>query len=339
MLNREAYPPQIKIEELLRIGSFRRTYEHKRDDLPSLSEYDLALANYAVKDDWSNQEVADLIIAFRRRFGNEKDLKKALRPDYIPRVLAKVRHGDMLGLLPFEFKVEQYGVQEPKFTIVIKGGESINMGGISEFLSPKQAYQRLLVAKYRLSPKAFKLWPKIAAELSLIAEVVPTLTRSEVVGQWVRDMVSHFTTVIDLNKPNSLQDAFSGNRDFGTTDVVVDRRGVLYLNLSGSAHAMLNAHIRLGQGTTMMSIAAELAGMGFRKLPKVSVYVNGKRKQINIWVSPEEFISPDFVEEIGKDKEELEEMAKEKLLSEEAESIKNRAIRKAGEEMKDEIPF
>lgn len=66
----DAVPPFDKFEALrANDPKFRRTWEHKRDDLTdrSPSGYTMALANYGAMANWSNQEIADLIIAWRRK--------------------------------------------------------------------------------------------------------------------------------------------------------------------------------------------------------------------------------------------------------------------------------
>lgn len=66
-------------------------WEFKRTDLKGdFSAYDLGLANLAVDAGWPNQQIVNLIIAFRRKNGrNAEDRKKALRDDYMKRTIAK----------------------------------------------------------------------------------------------------------------------------------------------------------------------------------------------------------------------------------------------------------
>ncbi|MFA5374469.1 MAG: phage/plasmid primase, P4 family [Dehalococcoidia bacterium] len=90
VLTAEASPPQDKIDELLADASFKCIWEGD-SNLKSLSDCDWKLAQIAYDAEWEDQEVADLIIAFRRKIGDEKDLKKALRKDYIVRTLASVK--------------------------------------------------------------------------------------------------------------------------------------------------------------------------------------------------------------------------------------------------------
>ena len=83
ILEPDAYPPQDKFKKLLQNSEFHKTCENWGGH-PSLSEHDFALARFAVDDGWTDQEIADLIIAFRRKHGqSKKDREKALRPDYI----------------------------------------------------------------------------------------------------------------------------------------------------------------------------------------------------------------------------------------------------------------
>lgn len=75
-----ASPPAEKLSALLANDrKFRLSWERRRPDLAdqSLSTYDLSLASIAVQAAWSDQEICDLLIAFRRSHG---DAAKALRP-------------------------------------------------------------------------------------------------------------------------------------------------------------------------------------------------------------------------------------------------------------------
>lgn len=81
-----ANPPIEKFEMLCSIDpKVRATWEGKRSDLPSASEYDLSIATAAIQAGWTDQEVVDLLIARRRKAG--QDLK--LREDYYARTLTR----------------------------------------------------------------------------------------------------------------------------------------------------------------------------------------------------------------------------------------------------------
>lgn len=68
---------------------FKNSWDHKRRDLKdtSASSYDMALANIAVQAGWSDQEIANLLIAHRRRY--KDDLK--LRDSYYTKTISKAR--------------------------------------------------------------------------------------------------------------------------------------------------------------------------------------------------------------------------------------------------------
>lgn len=82
---------QALIDNLDRFGA---TWNRQRKDLPddSPSSYDLSLASQAASAGWSDQEIAELLVAFRRR--HKLDLNKVIaRADYLPRTIAKAREG------------------------------------------------------------------------------------------------------------------------------------------------------------------------------------------------------------------------------------------------------
>lgn len=94
VLRPDAGPPNEKIERLCEVDrKFKLTWAHRRTDLKdsTASSYDMALADILVIAGWSDQEIADAIIAWRRKHMEKP--KKALRRDYIMRTLAKARHG------------------------------------------------------------------------------------------------------------------------------------------------------------------------------------------------------------------------------------------------------
>jgi len=104
----DAEPPGDKlVAAILESPVFRETWDRTREDLAdqSASAYDLSLATIAMMRGWSDQEVAQLIIAWRRRHGESPE--KALRLSYMSRTLQKARQAtvtedpavDLSGLL------------------------------------------------------------------------------------------------------------------------------------------------------------------------------------------------------------------------------------------------
>ena len=92
VLRPDAAPPVEKMMAAAE-GSpkFRDTWARRRPDLADQSQsgYDLALASIAARLGWTDQEIADLVIAARRR--HNQNPAKALRRDYIARTLTRAR--------------------------------------------------------------------------------------------------------------------------------------------------------------------------------------------------------------------------------------------------------
>lgn len=85
-----AEPPSAKVVAMAQNDqTFNRTIKRERTDLgdQSQSSYDMALANMCVAGGWSDQEIANLLIAHRRQ-GNQKP---KLRLDYMQMTIGKAR--------------------------------------------------------------------------------------------------------------------------------------------------------------------------------------------------------------------------------------------------------
>lgn len=91
-LPKDAEPPADKFRLLLEVDmSFKRSWDRMRSDMQdqSGSAYDLSLATRALSANWSPQEIVNLLIASRRKHGD--DLK--LRKDYYERTLTRAMSG------------------------------------------------------------------------------------------------------------------------------------------------------------------------------------------------------------------------------------------------------
>ena len=90
-LTDEDSPPAEKLTALLENSlKFRQSWRHTRKDMAdqSLSSFDLSLAIFAVEAEWSDVEIAKLIVAHRRKYG---ETGKGHRPDYLCRTIARAR--------------------------------------------------------------------------------------------------------------------------------------------------------------------------------------------------------------------------------------------------------
>lgn len=84
-------PPDKFLQATQHSALFQQTWDRCRPDLldQSASAYDLSLATLAVLRGWSDEEIARLLVAWRRRHGERSE--KATRPDYLTRTLARAR--------------------------------------------------------------------------------------------------------------------------------------------------------------------------------------------------------------------------------------------------------
>lgn len=106
VLRPDAQPPHEKLEVLLANDDrFRDTWNRQRRDLKdhSASGYDMALAAVTAQAGWSEQEIADLLIAHRRKNGD--DLK--LRQDYYQRTIDRAMAATRKDALQAELYVGQ----------------------------------------------------------------------------------------------------------------------------------------------------------------------------------------------------------------------------------------
>ena len=90
-LSSDANPP-LEMYNALRENcpEFRKLYDHKKT-MPSNSEYELAIANIAVEAQWTDQQIAWLLIAHRREHEPDKLAKLIDRKDYLANTIAKAR--------------------------------------------------------------------------------------------------------------------------------------------------------------------------------------------------------------------------------------------------------
>lgn len=94
ILDPEAQPP-AKFNQMLKSSKFRKYWKlEDKEKGTDLSSYDMALANMTVARGWTDQEIANLLIAFRRKHQQYTDQPdKCLRPDYVLLTIERAREG------------------------------------------------------------------------------------------------------------------------------------------------------------------------------------------------------------------------------------------------------
>lgn len=286
-LDPDAVPPADKLDLLIRNRDFKKTWDHKREDLPSPSDYDASLAGFAVRKGWSDGEIANLIIAFRRRWG---DLEKALRPDYIKRTLAKVKPktDDMsvLDLLPFKvIKVIQIGERDAQYELVLDNGKKIEIESTEVLRSERRASHALYELDYHLSTQAEKKWKEITIALRKMAEVKPTISRDETTSSWVRGYINYEWGIYKdavINTEDELK-AFA----LGNLCAAPGKDGKAYVKVEGMTR---HARVAYGWNKNVYDVAADLTSLGFTKIT-LDLRKGGKRYRPTMWESPPGFYS------------------------------------------------
>lgn len=306
VLRQDAIPPQARFIALLDSNQrFRQTWRKRRDgELTSPSEYDMALAGFARRDGWSDQEIANLIIAWRRE--HRENPNKALRPDYIPRILSAIKadkQRQIIETLGFEVKqFVQIGTEQSRYIITTSDDKDIRVDSTASLTSPKRMGDLLLEAGYVISRNAIKAWPEIVAHLHSMVEVQKTATVPELAREWVLDMLLFMTpAIIDPNTegfPHDIYEVICRNPE----QIALDLDGRLFFRMTNNI--LMDAYRRFGEDGRVRKLGATLRELGFEKREKLRTSkrrgvtgFNTVPAQVNVWVSPKGFVQADLVKE------------------------------------------
>ena len=95
VLSAYAGPPANKFEALMAMEErFRKSWNMQRTDFKdtSLSSYEMSIATFCAGYQWTDQEIADTLVAFRIQHAkSDSDRKKALRVDYLNRTILRAK--------------------------------------------------------------------------------------------------------------------------------------------------------------------------------------------------------------------------------------------------------
>jgi hypothetical protein len=227
--------PQASVdgEKLMALSTndkkFAATYKAERPDMAdqSLSAYDMALANAAAMAGWTDQEIANLIIQFRRNKATEKkEIEKGLRLDYITRTINAARETSSgseavqeLARLPnitrrdaSESEKEstldiirralgipikafvRHGVEDPDYSLVLDSGTNIALGSLDE-VGNQRRFGLKVWAGHGIRPQLMKegVWFRIMNQLAAI-EILhenPETTRQGKLKNWLASYVAN----------------------------------------------------------------------------------------------------------------------------------------------------
>jgi hypothetical protein len=278
---------------------FGRTFEHSRRDKAAktwtLSEFDLALASFAVHAGWDDAEIGGLIREHRKARGDADDIAKGERDDYIARTIAKARDGESESPeMPVNDDQEQDEKQTPdrklaianklanlargtKIAHVIERGEGNDTqydihleNGECVSVTEAQLYDpRVLERRFRrasgrpmdwLSPKEWK--PAADAIGNAAKSDGVTDGEREETLEWLASFIAarstdgHTVAVIDLDNAETLYTAIRTRAMFRGSD------GRLYMRSPALLDHVVQA---LKQRTTTPAIRQRLGRLGFTK--------------------------------------------------------------------------
>lgn len=250
-----AEPPFAKWEAAMANDErFHETWDRKRRDIDdnSASGYDLSLATQSVIYGWSDQEIVDMLVAFRRKYSQPK-----LRVDYYRMTLAKARRvslqeqaneridelADMsamnvapdnpAGLPPdeatraealatlsqwFGYRViciEQTKSEEPLYMLRTERGD-IKIGGIGAVMS-QQVFSGRVAAATGVIPAKRKDWRKLAQVVlnaRVIVDVGHEATDAGAAQEWLAAYLRDYPPIDQSALAGADEDRLAGGYPF-----------------------------------------------------------------------------------------------------------------------------
>lgn len=278
--------------------AFRLTWERERKDMKdaSASAYDMAISNDGVWHGWSDQQIADAIIAFRE--SHDLEPGKAQRRDYVERTIRKARAGvasrralqemeeedtpegadararellrDALGV-PLK-RVVQRGSEYGRETIYLEldGDEEVCLGAGKKLLIYHEVRSAIAIQTGILIGVPVKRWPRVCEWLLAIRSVreIPDETSAQrllaVLDQYLEDIHVHDRT------PKNVQ----SRRPF-----VAD--GQLYISMADVARWLRNRRERFDR------LHAVLDQFGWcTKQVACAGHLEGRRSTRSYWHAP-----------------------------------------------------
>lgn len=152
-----AEPPAEKFMLLAELDpDFMAVWSKQRNDLSSASEYDLSLARRAARCGWTDQEIANLVIAFRRKHGH--DLGKVVdRKDYMRGTIAVAREDNLQEAAEKQIEEREIAAPAPPGAPPTEGGRHL------EFLKNSLGIVVNKLVKFVQTPPHFKIYTELGA--------------------------------------------------------------------------------------------------------------------------------------------------------------------------------
>jgi len=193
---------------------FARTWRRQRADMRdrSPSSYDMAIACFGVEIGWTDQDIANAIIHFRRK--HEHDVRKAMRLDYIKRTIITARSSlakgdsekevvdaadepelDDLGAVRDDLarrlkikisKLIKRGAEDSRYFLRLEDGREIFIGPIS-VLTNQAAMRNKIAETASVLPTTMKAlrWDSVVGQLFRLEELVEMSDGDDQLHEWI----------------------------------------------------------------------------------------------------------------------------------------------------------
>lgn len=211
-----AEPPADKFIKLSeRIPEFLKTWERCRRGKWTGASYQVKLAHYAVDDDWIDQEIANLIIKFRRIYGD--DLEPSA--NYYLQIIARAKLERFSAsaeeswklvstLVGREIKIQCYQTDPPIFVVTLEGWDRPIELADSNDLIMQERFRKLLwtYAKYGKMP-IFKPaeWHQIVTRMTEFIETVEASDEGTYLGSTIQWLTSYLRAYIHTERVEEAQ--------------------------------------------------------------------------------------------------------------------------------------
>ena len=297
VVNASAEPPFERYEALRNNDDkFRLSCDRKRRGMGdnSASGYDMSLAAIAVYAGWTDQEICDLMIAMRRRAGEDMKLN---RPEYYARTITKARTSvaqntaleslattnaededarkkvcDALGGLEIQ-RIVRYATSDGGTYYIVAKGQHVPIGGIDQLMNQRTFLNRVAdVTGFVRSPiKAFLWWQ--------LAQLIRDMAEDEDFGEEGSEsglMRTWLMEYLDGSRPSSDRDTSVAAK------APFIENGEVYVCLSKVADYV---EYLVREKRTRTRLRVSMRTIGAKPLT-VSATVNGRRTTRGYWKLP-----------------------------------------------------
>jgi hypothetical protein len=212
-------PPKLRIEvdaELPlekfhrlseRVPDFQKTWERRQRGSGRWTSdtYEAKLAHYAAQDDWSDQEITNLIIAFRRKHGARVELREE---DYLS-IIARTKlaervtvsaatTAEALQIISIAVgveisKMQRYLTEPPIYVLALGNGKVVQLGGVDN-LWHQANFRKALIDYANRNMPVFKsaIWHDVVTRMLEAIEDVEAPFESTRLGaatNWLKSYV------------------------------------------------------------------------------------------------------------------------------------------------------